>query len=86
MAFELREIKIIGNPEKDEMIELPVLLTYADKENLDEASEWLQVQLKAPAAYGRVLAEVERDALTLLRRLITDRIQILESLERKPQR
>lgn len=81
MSFDLRKIEISGDPATADMVDLPVRLTYADAADLDDATQWLQVQLKSPAAYGRVLAEVEKDALTLLKRLIDRRIGELQSLQ-----
>ena len=83
MALELRKIEVDGNPAVQE-IELPVRLTYADAEDLDAATEWLQVQVTAQSGYANVLAEVELDALRRLRKIIGDRIQHLSSLRDQP--
>ena len=81
MKLQIQRIEIEGDPTSSDMVDLPVRLTYADAANLDAATEWLQVRMKSPAAYGRALAEVERDVLSQLKAAIVERIEQLRSLE-----
>lgn len=81
MNLVVRKIEVLGDPMGGESAISPVRLTYADCDNLNDAAEWCQVQLKSSATYGNVLAEVELNVLTQLRILIDKRIQKLHSLE-----
>ncbi|AMS41176.1 hypothetical protein [Aminobacter aminovorans] len=81
MRLSLQHIDITGDPTVDELVYLPVRLTYSDDPDLDAATEFLQIQIKSPAAYGRVLAEVELDALHLVRELIDSRMSALKMLK-----
>ncbi|KJS09281.1 MAG: hypothetical protein VR78_16320 [Hoeflea sp. BRH_c9] len=85
MAITLRNIDVSGDPSSSDIAELMVQLTYADADDLNDAKEWLQVQLKSPAGYGHVLAEVERYALETLQKTISERIRFLQSLENQRQ-
>ena len=81
MIIELRNIEIKGNPTSEKAEQSVVCLSYADHADEGEAKEWLRVQVISNADCGRVLAEVELDALRKLQKTINERIDQLRSLE-----
>ncbi|ODT22238.1 MAG: hypothetical protein ABS35_15420 [Kaistia sp. SCN 65-12] len=81
MTFKLLNINVIGDPTTDDSVYLPVRITYSDNPDIEAATQYLEFQIESPAAYGRRLAEVERDALTVIRKFIGDRLIELNNLK-----
>jgi hypothetical protein len=78
---KLQRIEVLGDPKASSDAKLPIRLVYSDHVELAQATVSVVIQVVSEAAYGRVLAEVERAALEQAKRLIDGEIQQIRQLE-----